>query len=198
MYPKKTGFASADFDTKTFANVPNIITMLRLIVLPFILILLNKGYNIWAAALIIFCGITDVLDGYFARILNQSTAIGKILDPVVDKIFYLTVMVFLIFYRGFPLIAFIVIVILEFSILAGGYFLISKYKIIPSSNLYGKITVCLISLAIFLYVINLNFFNKSIILNLSLQNIILILGVGMLFLATIIYCLVAIAEIKKS
>lgn len=198
MYTKETGFASADFDPKTFVTVPNIITMIRLIILPFILILLNKEYNIWACVLIIFCGLTDVLDGYFAKVLNQSTAIGKVLDPVVDKIFYLTILVFLIFYRDFPLSAFIIIVVLEFFILSGGYILISKYKVVPSSNVYGKVAVCLISLAVFLYVIDLNFLKTSIIFELSLQRIILILSIIMLFFATLIYSFKAKIEIKKS
>lgn len=197
MYTKKTGFSSADFDPKTFVTVPNLITMLRLIILPFILILLNKGYNIWAIVLIIFCGLTDVLDGFFAKVLNQATAIGKVLDPVVDKIFYLTILVFLIFDRDFPLLAFIIIVALEFLILAGGYILILKYKIVPSSNVYGKIAVCLISFSVFLYIINIKFFKLNIIFELPLQKIILILSIIVLFLATLIYGFKAKIEIKK-
>ncbi|MEA3475437.1 MAG: CDP-alcohol phosphatidyltransferase family protein [Candidatus Cloacimonadota bacterium] len=197
MYSSKKRFASADFDTKTFITVPNIITMVRLIILPFILILLNKGYDIWAVALIIFCGFTDVLDGFLAKVLNQATAIGKILDPVVDKIFYLAILVFLMSERGFPLFAFIIIVVLEVFILAGGYILISKYKIIPSSSIFGKFAVCLISLSVFLYIINIKFFKVNIIFELSLQQIILILSIIILFFATLIYGLAAKAEIKK-
>jgi len=197
MYSSKKRFASADFDPKTFITVPNIITMVRLIILPFILILLNKGYDIWAVALIIFCGFTDVLDGFLARVLNQATAVGKILDPVVDKIFYLTILVFLMFERDFPLSAFVIIVVLEIFILAGGYILISKHKIVPSSNISGKFAVCLISLSIFLYIVNIEFFKVNIIFGLSLQQIILILSIIILFFATVIYGLIAKAEIKK-
>ncbi len=197
MYSSQKRFASADFDPKTFITVPNIITMVRLIILPFILILLNKGYDIWAVALIIFCGFTDVLDGFLAKVLNQATAIGKILDPVVDKIFYLAILVFLMSERSFPLFAFIIIVVLEVFILAGGYILISKYKIVPSSSIIGKFAVCLISLSVFLYIVNIKFFKVNIIFELSLRKIILILSVLMLFLATLVYGLAAKAEIKK-
>lgn len=197
MYSSQKRFASVDFDPKTFITVPNIITMVRLIILPFILILLNKGYDIWAVALIIFCGFTDVLDGFLAKVLNQATAIGKILDPVVDKIFYLAILVFLMSERSFPLFAFIIIVVLEVFILAGGYILISKYKIVPSSSIIGKFAVCLISLSVFLYIVNIKFFKVNIIFELSLRKIILILSVLMLFLATLVYGLAAKAEIKK-
>ena len=197
MYTRKTGFARADFDPKTFMTIPNVITMVRLLVLPFILILLNKGYNIWAGVLIAFCGFTDVLDGFLAKILAQATTIGKILDPVVDKIFCLTIMVFLLFYRDFPLAAFIIIVVIEFFILAGSYILITKYKMVPSSNTYGKIAVFLISLTICLYVINLDISKTSIILEFSLQKILLILGIVLLFVTIATYGFKAKVEIKK-
>jgi len=101
------------------------------------------------------------------------------------------------FERDFPLFAFIIIVVLEIFILAGGYILISKYKIVPSSNISGKFAVCLISLSIFLYITNIKFFKINVIFELSLQQIILILSIIILFFATVIYGLIAKAEIKK-
>jgi cardiolipin synthase len=198
MYTRKTGFAPADFDPKTFITIPNMVTIVRLIILPFILILLNKGYNIWAGVLVVFCGFTDVLDGFLAKILNQATTIGKVLDPVVDKIFYLAIMIFLLFYRNFPLWGFIIIVVLEFLILTGSYILFTKYRMIPSSNTYGKIAVFLIALSVFFYVIDLDILKTNLVLEFSLQKIILILGIVGLFIAIFTYWFAAKTAIKES
>ncbi|MBC8525924.1 MAG: CDP-alcohol phosphatidyltransferase family protein [Candidatus Cloacimonetes bacterium] len=197
MYTTKSGFSPVDFNPKTFITVPNIVTITRLLILPFILILLFQNKNIWAFLLIIFAGLTDILDGFLAKILNQATAVGKIIDPFVDKIFALTIFVFLLFYRNFPLWAFITILLFEILILTGGYILAIKFRIVPSSNIYGKIAASFISVSIWLYVIDINFFKRDISLKISLQKIVLILGIVMLFFAIISYAIRANAKIKK-
>ena len=69
-----------------FWNVPNSLTMARLVLamLVFALIAFEK----YLGALVIFglAALTDALDGYFARLLNQATALGRQLDPLVDKV----------------------------------------------------------------------------------------------------------------
>lgn len=69
-----------------FWNVPNTLTMSRLVlsVVVFALIAVDR----YLAALAVFglAALTDALDGYFARLLNQSTAIGRQLDPLIDKV----------------------------------------------------------------------------------------------------------------
>ena len=67
-------------------TVPNLITTLRIILAPiFIIYLINDQF---LSALIVFllCGISDGLDGFVARVLNQKSTIGSFLDPLADKI----------------------------------------------------------------------------------------------------------------
>lgn len=70
-------------------NIPNILTSFRIFLIP-IFVLFYYLPILWAsaAAAFIFClaGVTDILDGYLARKLNQQTAFGAFLDPVADKI----------------------------------------------------------------------------------------------------------------
>ena len=74
---------------KSIANIPNILTISRLfLTFPLILFLEINKLN-FAFALIILGGITDYLDGYFARKLNLKTKFGAIIDPLTDKIFLL-------------------------------------------------------------------------------------------------------------
>lgn len=71
-------------------NLPNTITLIRLLVLPFFLhkVLVEDYYN--AFLLFLIGSITDFLDGFFARTLKQQTAFGSFFDPIVDKIFLLS------------------------------------------------------------------------------------------------------------
>jgi len=71
-------------------NLPNLLTLARIFLVPFFVVTLI--YNQYQYALIIFiaASVTDILDGFIARITNQITDFGKILDPVADKFFLVT------------------------------------------------------------------------------------------------------------
>jgi len=197
MYTKKEGFARADFDPKTVLTIPNIVTLVRLVILPFVLVSLNKGQNIQAFILILLAGFTDVLDGFLAKTLHQATTIGKILDPVVDKIFTVTVLIYLYVYRGFPFWAFYLIIALEILILIGGYWVIQKHHQIPSSSLCGKIAVVIISIAMYLYVVDIDSINRFCIFSINMKILMVFLGVILLFFATIRYGIISKREISK-
>jgi cardiolipin synthase len=66
-------------------NVPNLLTLLRIILVPVIVILLIQGEFLKALAAFILAGLTDALDGVMARVLQQQTAVGAYLDPIADK-----------------------------------------------------------------------------------------------------------------
>ncbi|MBN1828622.1 MAG: CDP-alcohol phosphatidyltransferase family protein [Deltaproteobacteria bacterium] len=66
-------------------NIPNFLTVLRIILTPVLVIFLMEGRFAFALAIFVFSGITDALDGFLARILKQKTSIGSILDPLADK-----------------------------------------------------------------------------------------------------------------
>ena len=68
-------------------NLPNGLTFLRLILTPLIVMFLLDGAFFWALVVFLVAGVTDGLDGFLARSLRGSTLFGRILDPLVDKIF---------------------------------------------------------------------------------------------------------------
>ncbi len=71
---------------RSFWNVPNSLTMSRL-VLAIVVFALIAGANYgWALGVFLVACVTDALDGYFARLLKQDSAIGRQLDPLVDKV----------------------------------------------------------------------------------------------------------------
>lgn len=83
-------------------NVPNFITMLRIILVPVIVIFLIDGQVLKALFVFILAGIGDGLDGFFARTLNQKTTLGAFLDPLADKLLLTTIYVVMAFYHKAP------------------------------------------------------------------------------------------------
>ena len=78
-------------------NLPNKLTLLRVIMIPICLGLWAAGLPIGAAAVFALAAITDFLDGYIARKQQIITVFGKFADPVADKVLVLTAMIFLCF-----------------------------------------------------------------------------------------------------
>ena len=65
---------------------PNLITLGRILLIPFFLYLLLSGQPFWAAVLFLVLALSDAFDGYLARKLGQGSDLGKLLDPIADKI----------------------------------------------------------------------------------------------------------------
>jgi len=66
-------------------NIPNLLTLLRIIMVPVIVILLIQGSFLKALIVFIAASLTDALDGFLARVLHQQTILGSYLDPIADK-----------------------------------------------------------------------------------------------------------------
>ena len=125
---------------KLFSNVwtiPNVLTILRIILIPVFVVLFFKGQKM--AALAVFCAasLTDMLDGYLARKLNQITDFGKLFDPLADKLMVLTAMVCQTFWGPLPLVAVIIVAAKELMMVLGGVFMLSK-GVVVYSNYFGK------------------------------------------------------------
>lgn len=67
-------------------TVPNILSMIRIILIPVFLYFYLTGNLLWAGLTLVASGITDTADGYIARHYNQITNLGKVLDPIADKL----------------------------------------------------------------------------------------------------------------
>lgn len=79
-------------------NTPNVLTLLRLFLIPVLVLVYYLPFawgNVLVTILFVLGGITDWLDGYLARRLNQSSAFGAFLDPVADKLMVATALVLL-------------------------------------------------------------------------------------------------------
>src|ERR1700722_5954407 len=71
---------------RRFWNVPNTLTVSRLVLALGVFALIEYQLHTWALVLFVLASATDALDGYFARLLQQDTPIGRQLDPLIDKV----------------------------------------------------------------------------------------------------------------
>lgn len=78
-------------------TVPNFLSFLRILLIPVFAVLLIKDHLIWAVIVITVAQITDMVDGWVARKYDQISALGKVLDPIADKLSQISIIIVLIF-----------------------------------------------------------------------------------------------------
>ncbi len=125
-------------------GLANLLTIFRIFLIPVFIICL--GYNKPLCALMVFAvaGITDALDGFVARKLNQITKLGKILDPIADKALLISSFIFI--YNSnlsikFPFWFVVLVISRDIYILSGAaliYYLKGSLEVKPS--IFGKLT----------------------------------------------------------
>ena len=107
-------------------NVPNLVTLSRIILIPLLVGLYylpeswlsDEGRNLAATAVFIFAGLTDWLDGFLARRLNQMSAFGAFLDPVADKLIVVGALVILLYLNRVDMLVALIIIGREIAISA--------------------------------------------------------------------------------
>jgi len=139
-------------------NIPNMLSIVR-IILVFVFVALFFAGHVYAALIIfLLAGATDVVDGYLARRYNWITNLGKILDPVADKLMQCTVLVCLWVKDIIPLWFVLPFFIKELFTLIIGFVVIKRRSVTVVSKWYGKLTVCLFYATIVASVIWRDFF----------------------------------------
>ncbi len=125
---------------KYFRHIPNILSVIRLLMIPlFAVAYFDTDASVYlAAGIYVLAWATDVLDGFLARHFRWISELGKILDPLADKLMQITVAVcFSVTDRIFLLLA-VPLVLKEFCMLVGALIIIRKQKAVEPSHWYGK------------------------------------------------------------
>mgnify|MGYP000450454120 CR=1 FL=1 len=128
--------------------VPNILTIIRFFIIPFIIVFALQNNYIIAIIFLVISGITDVADGFIARKFNYITDFGKLMDPLADKCTQIATLLVLVIQEIIPVWILVVVVIKEVILVAGASFLYGK-DLVVSSKWYGKISTVLFYVAIF-------------------------------------------------
>ena len=122
-------------------NLPNLLTVLRILLIPVFVYLILAHRNLWALFVFAVAGFTDGLDGYIARVYDLKTRMGALLDPLADKLLLLTSYILLARLNRLPLWLAGVVVSRDLVILSGILCLfMTKKKVDFSPSFLGKIT----------------------------------------------------------
>ncbi len=147
-----------EFFRKTFSKVkeewltiPNILSYVRLLLIPVIVILFANGYNIWTLVVVVISTLTDIADGFIARRFNMITDFGKFIDPVADKATQLTVFICLITKFPLMLLPFCVLLVKEIGSLLLRLAVYSKNNIVEGAHWHGKMATTIVILIIALH-----------------------------------------------
>jgi len=129
-------------------NIPNILTIIRFILIPFIFMAVMKQHFLTALIIFTISALTDVLDGYIARKYNYITDIGKLIDPLADKLTQIALLLSLAILEILDWWIFMIVFIKEFVMVVSASVLYSKKDVVVYSKWYGKLATTLFYLAI--------------------------------------------------
>ncbi len=128
-------------------NIPNLLSLFRLILVPCFAIVFLSDPNavLLAGGIFLVATLTDLADGYLARKWNQTTKLGRILDPLADKLLQVTAVACLSVQKIIPSLFFAIFAAKELFMLLGGVFLVKKTDDVMPSNMFGKFVSFFIS-----------------------------------------------------
>ena len=141
-------------------NLPNKLTVLRVIMIPFFVAALlydggaNQNMRYVAAALFIIASLTDMLDGKIARKYNLVTNFGKFMDPLADKLLVCSALICMIELRELP--AWMVIIIISREFIISGFRLVaSDNGVVIAASYWGKFKTTFQMIGVVLLIFNL-------------------------------------------
>lgn len=130
MAQSATGAAGGEQEVSNkIVTLPNVISFLRLCLVPVYLVLLLRGDDLWATFAFAVAAGTDFVDGQIARRTHSVSKLGQLLDPAVDRILMITGVVGVCIAGRLPLWIVVVVVLRDLYLLVGGGVLMTRFKI---------------------------------------------------------------------
>lgn len=135
-------------------NLPNLITISRILLIPLLVIFLVEGKGDLALFVFILAGVGDAVDGFLARALNQQTDLGAFLDPIADKLLLVTSCITMAILNQLPAWGAVVIVSRDLIILGGiGVLLFYGHPLQIRPTFVSKVTTFLQILTVSMYML---------------------------------------------
>jgi len=144
---------------KKTVTLPNILSLLRIFMIPVIVFLMiNVSDQVFPflIGVYVFAVFLDFLDGFIARSFSQESDLGKIIDPLADKFLVLSVLFTLTLKFDFPLWLAVFIVLRDVLILWASFLLFKGRNIVKPSLVIGKFTFGMLSMLIFVFIVDLS------------------------------------------
>ncbi|MGH7429356.1 MAG: CDP-diacylglycerol--glycerol-3-phosphate 3-phosphatidyltransferase, partial [Candidatus Methylomirabilaceae bacterium] len=124
----------------TNVNLPNLLTVSRILLIPVFVLLFwtpTPGRSLAAAVVFVIAAVTDLLDGYLARRRSQVTKLGRLLDPIADKLLVLSGLILLVQYQRVAAVVAILIIAREVAV-TGVRAIAASQGIVLSAETIGK------------------------------------------------------------
>ena len=120
-------------------NIPNCLTLIRIALLPVVVWRFRKGDSMGALIVYLLAMLTDAVDGFIARRYNQVTALGKLLDPLADKLSLVTLIALCVADGQIPLWLMAIILLKEAALVIGGAVALRRGIVVYALPI-GKVT----------------------------------------------------------
>lgn len=137
-------------------SIPNLLSIFRILLIPvFILVFAfaPKDQYFWLAIILAVSGLTDVLDGFIARKFHQVTSLGKVLDPIADKLTVAAVLTCLVFLYPHVLFVLCIYVGKELLMLVGALIFTKEKVTLHSARWFGKLATAVTYIVMLLLII---------------------------------------------
>ncbi len=130
--------------TDRIVTIPNIISFIRLCMIPLFFVLLLKGNDIAAAAVFALAACTDWIDGQVARRTHCVSKLGQLLDPAVDRLLMIFGVIGLLLVGRLPLWIVLLVLVRDLFLLFGGLYLLKRWKTRVAVIFPGKVATTLL------------------------------------------------------
>ena len=130
-------------------QVPNALSLLRLVLSPYVLLTAQRGDHLLSGVLFFLLAISDALDGFLARVLRAETLMGKLLDPVADKVLILFGLVSVVYFLDTGVNPYLLhLLVMRDVTLVIGSLLLMRWGFVPNPSLFGKLTTVMVSFTV--------------------------------------------------
>lgn len=133
-----------NFSKKDLFKIPNILCYIRFLLIPVFIVLYMKADRpvqyLYAAAVVFISGVTDFLDGLIARKFNMITDLGKLIDPLADKLTQASLIFILVVKIKWMFLLLTLFIIMQLFLLTAGLAMLKKGKKLNGAKWFGKIS----------------------------------------------------------
>lgn len=135
-------------------TIPNVLSVFRLCLIPvFIWLYIVKQNYIWSGSILVLSGLTDIVDGFIARHFHAVSNLGKILDPIADKLTQAAILFCLITRFSLMLIPLVLLILKEIFAGITGLLVIRRTGKVFGAVWHGKVSTCLLYAMMIIHVI---------------------------------------------
>ncbi|MGM0471991.1 MAG: CDP-diacylglycerol--glycerol-3-phosphate 3-phosphatidyltransferase [Bacillota bacterium] len=155
-------------------NMANGLTVSRILLIPIFLYIFFvpfKNHLLIAGIIFFLSGLTDLLDGYIARTYNQVSDLGRLLDPLADKLTMITIFFALFIKQLIPIWILLVVISREVIILGGAVLVYLNHVDIINPSKIGKYATLFLYVTAFAYIINLDLLKNFVFIAIPLTVI---------------------------